>query len=662
MALARRAFCSSPHCSTSQKTMQFEVTHFSNFVHIPYYDVPKGHVCTYSPDNTSDTALLLPRPRARRNPLDWGSDATMCRKFRSQSMDRIPRKLKTKKNHCYSSRSTNTDTDPFMSCPPRKYDHNRQLTHYRQKKKPIMNGISTVSCSTNTINEEDGIMTESARRLFEKKSGMGDSKSSSSIGEHEYLQFLLRVTEDIIINNYILNEDIDRVFNQHIEMNKHVLDEKKMREHLINLALDLNLSGDQATSPKDTSLQISTSEINIQYLNTSCQCETPVSPVESLFGAVIEQEKESIENIEEEVYYKHSLGRVTECTEPSNSSATIVGKTTNTNVLSFNEIDNLNHDAKSEIVGSNEEIDKDLHFQEPLSDIALSDKSSLEDSLNDIPDESAKTYSIEKVRVIGIPDELRYKNYPIKVDCGTETAIANFQMDVTVQVNLPPNKVTEQSCQTTTSIMLDKPDLITKGTQSTSLVCNKKCDTEDLNEYIAETTPEKKQDQSTIIPEDEVLSLTNRSEVEVEGGMNTYLDLKLMGDDYDLTPERDTSEKYHFLMTDASTSMVKSQVAVATNVGIDSLLLGDAYDLHEDSALQSIRDIEDSTAYLRTKIPFYEDDISASISQSCSMTESPGWISDKPGLQYPVLKKFSKAKVLVRLNTCTNTSTTSVKT
>uniref|UniRef100_A0A6P7FFC3 Uncharacterized protein LOC114327534 n=1 Tax=Diabrotica virgifera virgifera TaxID=50390 RepID=A0A6P7FFC3_DIAVI len=208
----------------------------------------------------------------------------------------------------------------------------------------------------------------------------------------------------------------------------------------------------------------------------------------------------------------------------------------------------------------------------------------------------------------------------------------------------------------------DKPDLITKGTQSTSLVCNKKCDTEDLNEYIAETTPEKKQDQSTIIPEDEVLSLTNRSEVEVEGGMNTYLDLKLMGDDYDLTPERDTSEKYHFLMTDASTSMVKSQVAVATNVGIDSLLLGDAYDLHEDSALQSIRDIEDSTAYLRTKIPFYEDDISASISQSCSMTESPGWISDKPGLQYPVLKKFSKAKVLVRLNTCTNTSTTSVKT
>lgn len=38
--------------------------------------------------------------------------------------------------------------------------------------------------------------------------------------EHEYLQFLLRITEDIIINNYSTTKEIENVFEHHIEINK----------------------------------------------------------------------------------------------------------------------------------------------------------------------------------------------------------------------------------------------------------------------------------------------------------------------------------------------------------------------------------------------------------------------------------------------------------
>lgn len=46
--------------------------------------------------------------------------------------------------------------------------------------------------------------------------------------EHEYLQFLLRITEDIIINNYSKSEDIEDVFEHHIEINKERLNKVKM--------------------------------------------------------------------------------------------------------------------------------------------------------------------------------------------------------------------------------------------------------------------------------------------------------------------------------------------------------------------------------------------------------------------------------------------------
>lgn len=53
--------------------------------------------------------------------------------------------------------------------------------------------------------------------------------------EHEYLQFLLRVTEDIIINNYSKAEDIEKVFDYHIDVNKERLNMVNKKYYIIFL-------------------------------------------------------------------------------------------------------------------------------------------------------------------------------------------------------------------------------------------------------------------------------------------------------------------------------------------------------------------------------------------------------------------------------------------
>lgn len=49
----------------------------------------------------------------------------------------------------------------------------------------------------------------------------------NSVAEHEYLQFALRITEDILRNDLYTNTEIKRVFNSHIEANRGRLEEVK---------------------------------------------------------------------------------------------------------------------------------------------------------------------------------------------------------------------------------------------------------------------------------------------------------------------------------------------------------------------------------------------------------------------------------------------------
>ncbi|XP_056630011.1 uncharacterized protein LOC130440729 isoform X1 [Diorhabda sublineata] len=668
MAAAKRAFCSSTHCNTVQRTIKFENKHFSNFVHIPYYDVPKRHICSYSEDRISDTALL-PRPRTRRNPNDWAPDKMLDKKYRSQSVGGIPKKYKNmKKNNCHSSRQLHR-SENYSIQELHNSERTNRSSHRRKKHSSSNRASSNVSCSTYSGNEEESeIITGSSRRSIENKRGVGDNRSVGSIEEHEYLHFLLRITEDIIMNNYISNEDIQRVFQQHIAMNKHVLDEKKMEQHIANLAAELNLSDNELEVEK-RSLEVGPSYVNILCLNATCECESPKSEFEG-FLTFLDEEPDK-EYFDDTVYYKHSLGRVTECTEPTTSSVTVVAKVSNQTFLDPSTTDYPMPTTKSEIVSASNEdpTEKDLHIREILSEVLITDKTSPEDSLQDIREniekacdcdlkESGKTYIIEQKEAMLRVSENEEKcipitDIPLKIDRGTDTAFAEEipkTADVNIQINLPPIKVYEQSIQTSPRLLSKKPTTFNRSTQSISMVSNQKCDTDDLDPYTVITRKDS-------IPEfnpKEEMSL--KTSTELEKGLNTFLEQKLLGDDYDLTPERDTSEKCNFSMTDAATMCHPTKPLMGI-VEEESLLLGDLYALDDQISLQ--RMLNNRETYVCRESFAYEDKGS---SNSHHVDAFRGWLSDKTNLRYLNTKRFGKLESMFKVDSGTSTSSISVKT
>ncbi|KAF5275168.1 hypothetical protein FQR65_LT04200 [Abscondita terminalis] len=63
--------------------------------------------------------------------------------------------------------------------------------------------------------------------------------------EHEYLQFSLRIMEDIIRNNLHSNEQMKNVFQNHVEANSGRLDYDKMMQEIKYLKLELNVPEDE---------------------------------------------------------------------------------------------------------------------------------------------------------------------------------------------------------------------------------------------------------------------------------------------------------------------------------------------------------------------------------------------------------------------------------
>ncbi|KAF2884679.1 hypothetical protein ILUMI_21476 [Ignelater luminosus] len=73
-----------------------------------------------------------------------------------------------------------------------------------------------------------------------------DTSFKNSISDHEYLQFSLRITEDIIRNDLYTNKEMRRVFNSHIEANRGRLDMDKMSQQIENLCRQLNIPLDES--------------------------------------------------------------------------------------------------------------------------------------------------------------------------------------------------------------------------------------------------------------------------------------------------------------------------------------------------------------------------------------------------------------------------------
>ncbi|KAJ8924100.1 hypothetical protein NQ315_006882 [Exocentrus adspersus] len=322
-----KTFSTPPGSGRSSKRIDFEercLKHNSS----DRYRVTK-HNCVTSMSGTSDTSintLNLPlRPRSRRNPMD-GSIRIQC-KPRSHSV-----------------------ALPIGERPSGKIKKKRKVT----RKYP--NSDSTHKLNTSGLEDksesEEQAKSDSNRSIASKEVELKSSKSK--VQEHEYLQFLLRITEEIIVNDLYTNEDIEKVFETHIEANKDHLNVEKMEAHLVRLCQELEIpyknkeNGDSngGCYEKFFNQRLHTSDC--QQKPEDCECQTKRTlPIE------IKKSKQNVRNgdtklngqFELQTIYnlltnKYSLGRVTECTEP-NSLETLIETVKQSSVTGGLSLDNV---------------------------------------------------------------------------------------------------------------------------------------------------------------------------------------------------------------------------------------------------------------------------------------------------------------------------------
>nr|CAH7735994.1 unnamed protein product [Callosobruchus chinensis] len=246
----------------------------------------------------------VPRQQNKPGPYEV---VTKLRKTKSQSLQAVKedwqpgtnRIKRTKQTRCYPNVPLLQNIDIDMPSRNRKED-------------------SGGSSRTHTADSSRGSMVTSSR-----KSGRS---SRAKTDEHEYLQFLLRITEDVIMNNYFKNEDIQRVFKSHIEANRGRLQMEKMELQLTRLSKELNIPY-TSTSPSivvendaTESSKLLVSPIDSEKL-ADCECATKRTLQLTNFpNRFLPYEDNNFSsNLESILVNRHSLGRVTECSEPTNS-------------------------------------------------------------------------------------------------------------------------------------------------------------------------------------------------------------------------------------------------------------------------------------------------------------------------------------------------------
>ncbi|XP_022907366.2 uncharacterized protein [Onthophagus taurus] len=109
----------------------------------------------------------------------------------------------------------------------------------KSRGKSVRSGSQSSRNSSNSSNHAAG---DTRNTSGERSTTHGvESIIKDSVNEHEYLQFALRITEDIIKNDLYNCEEMKRVFNSHIEANRGRLEVNKMRDQVRNLAKELNV-------------------------------------------------------------------------------------------------------------------------------------------------------------------------------------------------------------------------------------------------------------------------------------------------------------------------------------------------------------------------------------------------------------------------------------
>ncbi|GLV43579.1 Aftiphilin [Carabus blaptoides fortunei] len=161
-----------------------------------------------------------------------------------------------------------------ISVPPRpvtrKTDYSRPSTSTQRKtipqfckkpnktvKKPVKSN-KTIDSSIHTLVQEQSVREpenpdhddHSEEQFISSKKPIPTPRSllqgnlplPTPIPDYEYLQFSLRITEDIIRNDLYSQREMKRVFNSHVEANRGRLSMTKMLQQIDNLCKELNIS------------------------------------------------------------------------------------------------------------------------------------------------------------------------------------------------------------------------------------------------------------------------------------------------------------------------------------------------------------------------------------------------------------------------------------
>nr|XP_015837511.1 PREDICTED: uncharacterized protein LOC103313637 isoform X2 [Tribolium castaneum] len=78
------------------------------------------------------------------------------------------------------------------------------------------------------------------RRKMSNERKSPEKPKTSGPEEHEYVHFLLKITEDILRNNIYKDSEMEKLFESHIQANKGRLDEGRMRSQIETLKKELN--------------------------------------------------------------------------------------------------------------------------------------------------------------------------------------------------------------------------------------------------------------------------------------------------------------------------------------------------------------------------------------------------------------------------------------
>lgn len=151
---------------------------------------------------------------------------------------------------------------------------------------------------------------------------------------------------------------------------------------------------------------------------------------------------------------------------------------------------------------------------------------------------------------------------------------------------------------------------------------------------------------------DHLEDIEKRSDIDSDA---KSIDLKLLGSDYDLLPERDTTNKPHHLTVDTSLSHVR--IPSLSSIQEDRLLLGNLYELHDDSSRDNL---ELGSATYRcidtAKALSCDDDI---FLRNSEVKVNQNWLSDKGEMPRPSQKKRVNKLKHVRASVNVSNSTSS---